>query len=83
MATEHILSLLIAEREKLNKAIHALGGPSAPKPVTTAKVVALAPAAVAPAKTKKRKPLTAAQKKAHSERMAAYWAARRKKQAKG
>jgi hypothetical protein len=35
-----------------------------------------------PAKTKKRKPLTAVQKKAHSERMSAFWAAKRKKQAK-
>jgi hypothetical protein len=78
MATEHILSLLMAEREKLNKAIHALGGASAPK-VTAPK----AAVASAPAKRKKRMPLTAAQKKAHSERMAAYWAARRKKQAKG
>jgi hypothetical protein len=76
MATDHILTLLIAERDKLNKAIDALGG--ATKPVSSA---APRPAA-APAK-KKRKPLTAAQKKAHSDRMKAFWAARRKKQAKG
>jgi hypothetical protein len=80
MATEHILSLLIAERNKLNKAIEALGGtttaPSGPSKVSAA------PAA-APAKAvRKRKPLTAAQKKAHSERMKAFWAARRKKAAK-
>jgi hypothetical protein len=68
MATEHILTLLIAEREKLSKAIEALRGASAPN--------------ATPAKTKKRKLLTAAQKKAHSERMSEYWAARRKKQAK-
>jgi hypothetical protein len=68
MATEHILSLLIAERNKLSKAIEALGG--APKSVASH---------AAPAKTKTRKPLTAAQKKAHSERMKAFWAARRKK----
>jgi hypothetical protein len=72
MATEHILSLLIAEREKLSKAIEALRGASAPK---------VTPAAT-PAKTRKRKPLTAAQKKAHSARMSAFWAAKRKKQAK-
>lgn len=79
MATEHILSLLIAERNKLNKAIEALGGttgePSGPSKVS---------AAPAPAKVvRKRKPLTAAQKKAHSERMKAFWAARRKKAGKG
>jgi len=78
MATEHILSLLIAERDKLSKAIEALGGSS--KPVASPKaVVTAAPAAAAPAKKRKRKPLTAAQKKAHSERMKAFWAARRKK----
>jgi hypothetical protein len=82
MATEHILSLLIAERDKLSKAIEALGG--APKPAASPKVAEVsAPAAAAPAKTRHRKPLTAAQKKAHSERMKAFWAARRKKQAKG
>jgi len=83
MATEHILSLLIAEREKLNKAIEALGG--TPKAVVAAPKAAAAPvpAAAGPVKTRKRKPLTAAQKTAHSERMKAFWAARRKKQAKG
>ena len=75
MATEHILSLLIAEREKLSKAIKALRGASARKPALTS-------AAAMPAKTKKRKPLTSVQKKAHSERMSAFWAAKRKKQAK-
>jgi hypothetical protein len=78
MATEHILSLLIAEREKLNKAIDALGGAS--KPVAAPKA-AEAPAATAP-KKRTRKALSAAQKKAHSERMKAFWAARRKKLAK-
>ena len=81
MATEHILSLLIAERDKLNKAIDALKGNS----VVThhAPAAAVAPAAApAAAKTRKRKPLTAAQRKAHSDRMRAFWAARRKKQGK-
>lgn len=79
MATEHILSLLIAERDKLSKAIDALGG--TPKPVAgpTKAIEAPAPAAPAVPKKRTRKPLTAAQKKAHSERMKAFWAARRKK----
>jgi hypothetical protein len=82
MATEHILSLLIAERDKLSKAIEALGGTttsiSRPSKVSVAPATALPVAAVAP-KRRKRKPLTAAQKKAHSVRMKAFWAARRKK----
>jgi hypothetical protein len=82
MATEHILSLLIAERDKLSKAIDALGG--TPKPVArpTKAIEAPAPAAAAAPKKRHRKPLTAAQKKAHSERMKAFWAARRKKATK-
>jgi hypothetical protein len=80
MATEHILSLLIVERDKLNAAIAALGG--ATKPASSPSKASVAPAA-APAKTvRKRKALTSAQKKAHSERMKAFWAARRKKAAK-
>jgi hypothetical protein len=87
MATEHILSLLIAERDKLSKAIEALGGTSkpasSPKPVSSPKAVEVsAPAAAPAAKRRSRKALTPAQKKAHSERMKAYWAARRKKQSK-
>lgn len=78
MATEQILSLLIAERDKLTKAIEALGGATKSKPAGRPSKSSAAPA---PAK-RKRKPLTAAQKKAQSERMKAFWAARRKKQAK-
>jgi hypothetical protein len=83
MATEHIISLLIAERDKLNKAIDALGGTA--KPAAIAKAIAAVAPAPAEAEPKKRKrtPLTAVQKKAHSERMKAFWAARRKKTAKG
>jgi hypothetical protein len=78
MATEHILSLLIAERDKLSKAIEALGGVTKPVSVPTKSSVAPAPAKA----VRKRKALTPAQKKAHSERMKAFWAARRKKAAK-
>ena len=83
MATEHIISLLIVERDNLNKAIEALGG--ATKPVSSPSKSSEAPApAPAPAKAgRTRKALTPAQKKAHSERMKAFWAARRKKAAKG
>jgi hypothetical protein len=80
MATEHILSLLIAERDKISKAIEALGGTpkaAAPKAVAVAGTSELP--VLAEPKRRKRKALTAAQKKAHSDRMKAFWAARRKK----
>jgi hypothetical protein len=80
MATDHILSLLIAERDKLNKAIAALGGATTSSQPSKSSE-ASAPAA--PKKRRKRKALSAVQKKAHSERMKAFWAARRKKSAKG
>lgn len=88
MQTEQIVALLIAERDRLNRAIEALGGRPAPAkaPVRAASASAPAPAAAAaPMATpavRKRKPRTAAQKKAQSERMRAFWAARRKQQQK-
>jgi hypothetical protein len=75
MQTEQIVALLVAERDRLNRAIEALGGSAQRRPK-----LASAPAAAAP--KKKRKAMSAAQRKAHSERMRAFWAARRKK-AKG
>jgi len=80
MATEHIVSLLLAERDRLTRAIEALQGPAKRRgrPARAA-----APAAASPAKAKparKRRKLTAAEKKAASERMKAFWAARRKAQ---
>lgn len=82
MTTDHILSLLIAERDKLSKAIEALGGTTTPISRPSKSSDAPAAAAVSAPGRKKRTALTSAQKKAHSERMKAYWAARRKKQAK-
>jgi hypothetical protein len=84
MPTEHIVALLIAERDKLNRAIEALAGPAKrrgrpPKnPLATA---ATAAAAAPPAKRHKRR--SAAQRKAQAERMKAYWAKRRKAEKKG
>ena len=78
MPTEHIISLLIAERDRLNRAIEALQGSKRrgrpPKNQSQTGAVAV----VAP----KRKRRTAAQRKAQAERMKAYWAAKRKKEAK-
>ena len=78
MPTEHILALLIAERDKLNRAIDALQG-SARRRGRPPKNQSLIAAPDAPAPTKKRKRQSAAQRKAQGERMKAYWAAKRKK----
>jgi hypothetical protein len=75
MPTEHILVLLVQERDKLNRAIEALQGPlkrrgRPPKSVTAPLEVAVAP--------KKKRTFSAAQRKKQAERMKAYWAAKRK-----
>jgi hypothetical protein len=70
------LTLLIAERDRLNQAIEILQGDTAPgrkrgpgrPPGSKNK----------PAKKRGRKPMTAADRKKVSERMRKYWASRRK-----
>jgi hypothetical protein len=79
MPTEHIISLLIAERDKLNRAIETLQG-SAKRRGRPPKDQSPTAALETPAPKKKRR--TAAQRKAQAERMKAYWAAKRKKEAK-
>jgi hypothetical protein len=76
MPTDHIIALLIAERDKLNRAIDALQG-GAKRPGKPPKAVATptVPEISAP----KRKRQSAARRKAQAERMKAYWAAKRKK----
>ena len=67
MATEHI-SLLNAERDRLNRAIDALQGPlKRRRPPKNASIAA----AAVPAK-RGRRSYTAAQRKAQGERMRAY-----------
>jgi hypothetical protein len=79
MATENILALLIAERDKLSRAIEALSGPKRRGRPPGVKKSAPASAAIAsPAASPKRRTFTAAQRKAFGERMKAYWAKRRK-----
>ena len=74
MPNDSILALLLNERDKLNRAIEALQGPTKragrPSQPSQQTVADNAP-------KRKRKPLTAAQRKAHSKRMKAIWAARR------
>ena len=82
MPVEHILSLLLEERGRLDQAIQALQGTKRrgrpPKALS-----AVSAAAAAPKKASGRKPRTAAQRKAQGERMKAYWAARKKAESKG
>jgi len=73
MLVDQILTLLIAERDKLNRAIEALQG-SAKRRGSPPKNPLMAAAPVAT-----RKPQSAARRKAQAERMKAYWATKRKK----
>ena len=73
MLTDHILSLLITERDKLNRAIEALQGSRVRRSGQKA-----APAA---APNGRRGGVSAQARKAQSARMKAYWAQRRKQAA--
>jgi hypothetical protein len=75
MPTEHIVALLIAERDKLNRAIEALQGSAKRRGRPPKVAMAAAPEVSAP----KRKRQSAARRKEQAERMKAYWAAKRKK----
>jgi hypothetical protein len=82
MGISEIVGLLTAERDRLDRAIQALGAPARPRgrPARGTTVVSsgVAVGTLVPA-GRRRKPRTAAQRKAHSERMKAFWAARRAK----
>jgi hypothetical protein len=82
MPTDHIIALLIAERDKLNRAIEALQGSvkRRGRPPKNPLIAAVAPTPE-PA-TKRKTGRSAAARKAQSQRMKAYWAAKRKKQGK-
>lgn len=81
MPTDHIIALLIAERDKLNQAIAALTGGVAAKrrgrPPKSAAALAEATPAPAVAPKKHGRTFSAAQRKAASERMRARWAAKK------
>jgi hypothetical protein len=81
MGISEIVGMLIAERDRIERAIQALGAPAKRRgrPPRAAAPAAVAVATPAPAtQPGKRKGLSPAQRKAHSERMKAFWAARRK-----
>jgi hypothetical protein len=78
MPTEHIVALLIQERDKLNRAIEALQGPlkrrgRPPKNPLAASVAVTAE----PAPAKKKRIFSAAQRKQQAAKMKAYWAAKK------
>ena len=81
MPTDHIVALLIAERDRLNRAIEALQGPlkrrGRPPKTALATIFSGAPETAQPAKRKPRT-FTAAQRKQQAERMKAFWAAKKK-----
>jgi hypothetical protein len=77
MPTEQILTLLIQERDKLNRAIEALGVPLKRRGRPPKNPMAVPEAAPA-----KRSGRTPAQRKAQAKRMKEYWAKRKKEAAK-
>ncbi len=79
MPTEHIIGILIAEREKLSRAIEALQGPTKRRGRPPKNPDVSAAFTVSPTEHK-RKGRTAAQRRAQSEKMKKYWAAKRKQQ---
>lgn len=76
MPTEHILALLIQERDKLNRAIEVLQGTKRrgrpPKNLTAVVANGSEPP------VKRARTFSAAQRKQQAERMKAYWAKKRK-----
>ncbi len=85
MPTEQILALLIAERDKLNRAIEALQGPAKrrgrPPGNSRTFTTPLGNQAVSEPQAlpkKKRRKFTAAQRQQQAERMKAFWAAKKK-----
>jgi hypothetical protein len=77
MQTDHIVALLVAERDRINRAIEALQGTKRRGRPPKNPLAALTPATPA-AQKKRRGGMSAAARKAQSERMKAQWAKRRK-----
>jgi hypothetical protein len=77
MQTDHIVALLVAERDRITRAIEALQGTKRRGRPPKNPLAALSPATSATPK-KRRGGMSAAARKAQSERMKAQWAKRRK-----
>jgi hypothetical protein len=80
MPTEQIVALLIQERDKLNRAIEVLQGPTKRLGRPPKNPLATSASASVPKKHGRR--FSAAQRRAASERMRLRWAAKRKAEAK-
>jgi hypothetical protein len=76
MPTEHILTLLIQERDRLNRAIEALQGPTKRRGRPPKNTLSRGAASATPAR--KKRTFTAAQRKQQAERMKKYWAGKKK-----
>jgi hypothetical protein len=83
MPTEHIVALLVAERDKINRAIEVLqGSKRRGRPPKNPAIVAAQAATLAPSTNGRGTRMTAAARKAQSQRMKAYWAKRKKEAGK-
>jgi hypothetical protein len=79
MTTDHIVALLVAERDRLNRAIEVLQGPTKRRGRPPKNPLAAVTATVAePAPARKKRTFTAAQRKEQAARMKKYWAAKKK-----
>lgn len=78
MPIEHVVSLLIAERDRLQRAIEALQGPAKRRGRPPKSIAGGVAKPSTPAPAKKKAAWSAAKRKAQGERMKAYWAKRRK-----
>ena len=80
MPTDQIVALLIAERDRLNRAIEVLQGPIKRRGRPPKNAGAMTPAAaLADSKPRRgRKGMSTAARKAQSARMKKYWAQKRK-----
>ena len=79
MPTDHIVAILIAERDKLTRAIEALQGPTVRRGRPAKNATSAAEDAPAPAKkTRKKRTFTPEQRAAQAEKMKQFWAKKRK-----
>jgi hypothetical protein len=81
MPTDHILALLLAERQKLDAAISALGGTTKRRGRPPKDPLANAPAWVLPkpkAEKKRKRIISAKQRADQSRRMKIYWRNKKK-----
>ena len=78
METTQIVALLVAERDRLNRAIEALRGPTK----RTGRLQKTSLATPTPTPKKKRRKFSKAQREAAAERMRQRWAVKKKAEAK-